>query len=53
MIKLGTLAELEGVLMMLLAGLGKLVGQFAGGALRPKESNEQDGRGGQQREITK
>jgi hypothetical protein len=47
------MAELKSVLLVLFARLGELLCEFAGGALRSQEGDEQDGRSGQQREITK
>ena len=52
-VKFGAVAKLKGVLVMLFTRLCELLCEFAGSALCSKESDEQDGRCGQQREITK
>ena len=52
-VELGALGELERVLVVLFARLGELFGEFASGALRAEESEEQNAGGGEEREITK
>ena len=52
-VELGAMRELERVLMVLLTCLGELLCQLARGALRSEKGEEQNCRGGEEREITK